>query len=154
MRIEYYFCTIKACVSHVFTLVSPEWFVLCACVSVCLFYFPFFLSFPPSHFPLLWAVLKLYYEPPAYNGRSYVTISQPTADELTAIHFLSIFSHTANILMPVQSQNLTNCKGKRSCLMSATRGWKGQRLWYAFLLCTSVLQRFNPAISLLQLMKR
>lgn len=126
--------------------------VVCMCVSLSFLFF--LLSSPPSHFPLLWAVLKRYYEPPAYNGRSYVTNSQPTADELTAVHFLSIFSHTANIHMPIQSQILTNCKGKLSCLMTVTRGWKGQRLSYAFLLCTSVLQRFNPAISLLQLMKR
>lgn len=84
--------------------------VVCMCVSLSFLFF--LLSSPPSHFPLLWAVLKRYYEPPAYNGRSYVTNSQPTADELTAIHFLSIFSHTANI--PIQSQILTNCKGKLS----------------------------------------
>lgn len=84
--------------------------VVCMCVSLSFLFS--LLSFPPSHFPLLWAVLKLYYEPPAYNGRSYVTISQPTADELTAVRFLRIFSHTAIIHMPIQSQNLTNCKGK------------------------------------------
>jgi len=58
MRIEFYFCTIKACVSHVFTLVSPEWFALCACVSVCLFYFSFFLRHPifPSS-GLSWSVI-------------------------------------------------------------------------------------------------
>lgn len=105
--------------------------VVCMCVSLSFLFS--LLSFPSSHFPLLWAVLKLYYEPPAYNGRSYVTISQPTADELTAVRFLSIFSHTANKHMPIQSQNLTNCKGKLSCLLSVTRGWKGQRLLYAFL---------------------
>lgn len=116
--------------------------VVCMCVSLS---FLFFLrSFPPSYFPLLWAVLKLYYEPPAYNGRSYVTNSQPTADELTAVHFLSIFSHTANIHMLVQSQTR-----KANFL-----GWKGQRLWCTSLFCTSVLQRFNQAISLLQLMRR
>lgn len=135
MRIECYFSTIKACVSHVFTLLSPEWCAFCACVSVCLFYFSFFLS--PIPFSLLWAVLKLYYEPLAYNGRSYVTNSQPTADELTAVHFFSVFSHTANIYMLIQSQALANSKSKLSCLM-VTCGWKGQRLWY----CRGLTQHY------------
>jgi len=138
---------ISALLKHVSPMCSLYWAQsdvrsVHVCQSV-FFIFPSF--FPPSLFPLLWAVLQLYYEPLAYNGISNVTNSQPAADELTAVHFLSVFSHTANIYMLIQSQALTNSKSKLSCLM-VTCGWNGQRLWYGrgltqHFLCLQLMRR-------------
>lgn len=144
MRIECYFKTIKACVSHVFTLVSPEWCALCACVSVCLFYFSFFLSPIPFSPPLgcpetllwtssiQWQILchKLATNSWWINSRSF---SQ---------RFLPHCKHTH-----AHSITSSHKQQKQTFLPHDGNLWMERPE-------VVVLQRFNPAISLLQLMRR